>query len=293
MTTVQRWKRDLSWEYRKLQGKGMFFRFWLAMLTLGIVEHLWEFYSGAGVAGYMMRRQIENNGSLGVGFWPAMAFLLFIIGPFVMLGITEPKRDPHRTGGRHVSGKVVLLSICSLLTAMSAGGYWMANRGPDTKATPISIDVGAVSGEFKDGMVRLRGVPQPLQGLSYVAVSSLGRGASRTTTAETQSFVPITAATWKPGEPVRFLLASDQEHLRIGVALPAGVMLADSLPWYLTSALERRGVRLTKPYHVVYTNTYLATRGNWDALTAIAGFFAFIAWGITAMMLWPDRKSGR
>lgn len=172
LTTVQRWKRDLSWEYRKLQGKGVFFRFWMAMLALGIVEHAWEFYTGAGVSGYMMRRQLENSGTLSVGFWPAMAFCLLVVGPFVMLGITEPKRDPNRTGKWHVSGKVVLLSVCLLLTAMSALGYWMANSGPDTKASPISLDVGAMSDGLKDGMVQLRGVPQPSQGISYVAVSS-------------------------------------------------------------------------------------------------------------------------
>jgi hypothetical protein len=273
--------RELSWQWRILKGRKWFHRFWVWMCPVALVGYALECYFGGGLSGWLIRKQIETKGSMGVGLWTAASFFVWMVPPAWMATVTASK-EPVKSSW--TAGQVFGL-LMTVLLGISGGALWIGHSGPSLEETPKPMMASESDPGERNRMVRLGGLGHREMGVQFVAVRTKGSGATRYATAETVEVTPFTSKEWRSGTPVRFVLYATGDS-----AGRDGVMLRNSLPWYLTSLIEKRGVKLAKPYYVVYTNSYMASQAEWDAIAAISGFFGVMATAGFVIVMWPKRK---
>ncbi len=253
--------------------------FALCLLPCGFLYYCYGLYAGAGLSGWLMRWQIESRGTLLEGFWEAFAFFVLIVLPLIVVTKTEKRTVQLRPDTLRPMG--IFFSVTVGLTLLAGFGIWKGWNGPDLNAKPRLVAVESAAVEQEAGMVRLVGQGQGRYMLSYVGVWSLGSGATAKRGSNTRSLLPVTPIVWKAEEPVRFLIASRS------TPTPTGILQKNALPAYLQTLIEKKGIRLADPYYVVDNDAYLASKGEWDAIAAIAGFFAFIFWILFFAIFWP------
>ncbi len=253
--------------------------FSLCLLPCGFLYYCYGLYEGAGLSGWLMRWQIESRGSLLEGFWEAFAFFALIVIPLIVLTKTEKRTVQLRPDALLPMG--IFFSVAAGLSLIAGIAGWKSLNSPDLNAKPKLVPVETASGEQEPGMVRLIGQGQSRYMLSYVGVWSLGSGATATRGSNTRSLLPVTPIVWKPEEPVRFLIASRNKPS------PIGILQKNALPAYLRTLIEKKGIRLADPYYVVDNDAYLASKGEWDAIAAIGGFFAIAIWIFFFAIFWP------
>lgn len=255
----------------------------LCVLVAGFIYYCYGLQTGAGLSGWLMRWQLESKASLVVGLWEAVSFFILVVLPLILFTNTGKARPAQRPPS--LAPMAQFFSIVAVLLLFAAWAYWMGNSGPDIEATPVRLEAGQ-SLEPRQGMVRLAGLPQNQLAFRYVAATQSGRGSTAKAQGEWRTLIPISGREWKQGDPVRFLLASNEYQLN-SEEIPAGLLLRSPLPWYLRSVLERKGLRLTDPYYVVDTRPYLAWKANWDAMSAISGFLGSVLLAIFMFWFWP------
>lgn len=278
----------VRWEQRSFIAKGYALRLSLGLLVLGVLELSWELYSGAGISGHLRRWQVETYGTLNAGMWEGLTFAVLILIPIWAAAATQPEVAP--AVGKPVSmwPRNVAASVPVLLLILAGTAWYISSHSPNLEAQPIVVPVDTAGANVPEAMTTLRGTAQREHAVRIVERSTLGEGATATTTIESQAYIPVTRAGWKPSEPVRFVFAATKANqMRQGRPL-TGVLLRNSLPWFLRTTFERRGVRFTEPYYVVHADAYGAARGNWDAVAAIAGFLGVIGVLLMGLMLWPS-----
>jgi hypothetical protein len=266
--------------------KIVFHRLAQCLLVAGLIYYGYGLQSGAGLSGWLMRWQLESKGSLVVGLWEALGFFLLVVVPLIAVTNTQAPRPAARPASR--ASMALFFSIALALLLFAGWTFWMANSGPDIEATPLRLEANQTL-EPNQGMVRLAGLPQNQLAFRYVAVTQTGRGSTSKAQSEWRTLTPIAGREWKPGQPVRFLFASNTYQLG-PEELPAGLLLRNPLPWYLRSVLERKGLRLADPYYVVDTNPYLAWKANWDAMCVISGFLGSVLLAVFLFMYWPAKN---
>jgi hypothetical protein len=253
--------------------------FALCLLPCGFVFYCYGLYTGAGLSGWLMRWQIESRGSLLEGFWEALSFFVLVIVPLIVVTNTEKRTVQLRRDS--LRPMVIFFSVTVGLTLLAGLGGWKSWSSPDLNAKPRLVSVESAGGIQEAGMTQLVGQSQNKYMLSYVGIWALGKGATSRQGSKMRSLLPVTPIAWKPEEPVRFLISSR------GTPAPTGILQKNSLPAYLRTLIEKKGIRLADPYYVVDNDAYLAAKGEWDALAAIAGFFAFIFWILFFAVFWP------
>lgn len=253
--------------------------FALCLLPCGFLYYCYGLYEGAGLSGWLMRWQIESRGSLLEGFWEAFSFFVLVVVPLILVTNTEKRTVQLRPDSLRPMG--IFFSVTVGLTLLAGLGGWKSWSGPDLNAKPrlVSVESGGVTQEA--GMAQLVGQGQSKYMLSYIGIWTLGKGATARQGSKIRSLLPVTPIVWKPEEPVRFLISSR------GTPEPTGILQKNSLPAYLRTLIEKKGIRLADPYYIVDNDAYLAAKGEWDALAAIAGFFAFIFWILFFAIFWP------
>lgn len=248
-------------------------RIWVALLLAGIIQFCVESYQGSGLSGRILRWEIDTLAHVREGLATTVSFLLLVLLPFGMAVRTASSRSG--ASSPRFGPMVLFGGIAFGLGSFAAVAFWMSNHSPDPGAKPVRIDVGAPSADWADGMAQLSGVAQNTRSLSYISSWSLGEGVSRASGTDRRILAPITVPDWKTGQPIRFLIATTKPFHASG-PIPPGMLLRNALPWYQRSVLESHGLTLADPYFILNTDAYAATRGNWDALAAISGFFALL-----------------
>lgn len=250
---------------------------WIGLLALvvGVVAYGYECWTGGGLTGWLMVRDIEWRGATTAGLWGAVTFFLYIGAPAAWAGWFAPASEGK--AGRWWVGIAVLGGVTFGLLGAAGIAYWMGHKGPSLEAQAVSWNV-AETALPAPGMTALTGVVQMASALRYDESWSLSEGAGGV---DARVLAPVTRPGWRREEPVRYWVFVHNQKRRQGGVKLEGLLLEGSLPYYQLALLERRGLRFAEPYFVLYPNAYLAERANWDAMAAIAGFI-----GVVMLVVW-------